>query len=312
MHIRPLSPDTTTTFAQVCGRSEHAADVQRYLDQMLERGAIHPDWCFVAEEAHQIVGTIAYWALPSSDKPSDFVLIELPWEREDWLSLGTQLLQHTLSHMRELGVHKIGHVLDTPPMYPQWQQFPAQRSELLTHLGFTLQRETYRFEWLAGETAPAGSQRLTFRSLTAVGDIAFIDVIEQASAGTLDRSIRQEREQGGPAHQAREMFKDLQQMEYDPAWWQLAYTQTGDLVGFVMPTKSPGAAVIGYIGVLPHQRGHGYINDLLLCTATTFYAAGERRIVADTDVDNAPMANAFRRAGYRQFATRKEYAIHLS
>jgi hypothetical protein len=39
--------------------------------------------------------------------------------------------------------------------------------------------------------------------------------------------------------------------------------------------------------------------------------AGERFIRTDTDVSSFPMANAFRRAGYQQFATRREYSVKL-
>ena len=43
----------------------------------------------------------------------------------------------------------------------------------------------------------------------------------------------------------------------------------------------------------------------------TLNAAGYNRIVADTDLQNAPMAAAFARAGYAAFGTRKEFAVEL-
>ena len=98
-------------------------------------------------------------------------------------------------------------------------------------------------------------------------------------------------------------------MIYDPSWWQLAYAADGELVGLVMPSRNPTFAVIGYIGVVPEQRGHGYIDDLLAQATATLAASGASAIRADTDVANLPMAHAFQRAGYQQFATRREYML---
>ena len=101
-------------------------------------------------------------------------------------------------------------------------------------------------------------------------------------------------------------------MAFEPSWWELAYDADDNLVGLVMPARSPTFLTIGYIGIVPEQRGHGYVNDLLARgTATLRAASGDDAIRADTDLDNAPMAAAFERAGYRRFATRREYEIRL-
>ena len=56
--------------------------------------------------------------------------------------------------------------------------------------------------------------------------------------------------------------------------------------------------------MVPEQRGRGYAGELL-AEATAFLAGqGAGRIRADTDVANAPMAAAFERAGFDQFAIR--------
>jgi len=55
----------------------------------------------------------------------------------------------------------------------------------------------------------------------------------------------------------------LREMDYDPNWWQLAYDLDGQLVGFVMPAKAPAFSTIAYFGVLPEQRGRGYIDQIL-------------------------------------------------
>jgi RimJ/RimL family protein N-acetyltransferase len=317
MIIRPLASHEIATFARVGGSNTHTQDVEHYLQQMLLQGSVRLEWCFVAEEAEQIIGTLAYWALPTAGKPTDIVLLTLPWERADFLSVGTQLLGDTLQKIQQTyPIKEIGHVLDQPPMKPQWQFFPEQRLALLQHMGFQIVRNALRFEWKS-ERQPQGigattePQRLVFRSLHELDADAFIAAIEQVSALTFDQWIQQGRELYGPKQQARDLFEDLQRMEYDPTWWQLAYTPQNELVGLVIPAKNPSMAVIGYIGVLPGFRGKGYVNDLLASGTASLYHAGFTTIRADTDVSNFPMANAFRRAGYQQFATRYDLQLPL-
>ncbi|BFV57642.1 hypothetical protein KCMC57_up27460 [Kitasatospora sp. CMC57] len=55
---------------------------------------------------------------------------------------------------------------------------------------------------------------------------------------------------------------------------------------------------------MPALRGRSYADELL-GEITRFHAArGARRIGADTDLGNAPMAACFERAGYRNFGVR--------
>ena len=312
MLIRPLAAHEIATFARVCGRNVHAPDVSGYLQRMFHQGAIRLEWCFVAEEAGQIIGTIAYWTLPALGKPQDVVLLALPWERHDFLLLGTHLLQETLLTIQHAyDVQDIGHVLDTPPCNPQWQFFPKQRATLLHQVGFQDRRRTLRFEWQREAGLSVVPERLLFRPLSEVGETAFITAIEQVSQGTFDQRIQQDREQQGEARQAQSFFEAMQHMDYDPAWWHLTYTQERELAGLIVPAHTPTVAVIDYIGVVPRFRGHGYVDDLLAHGTASLFHAGFTTIRADTDVSNVPMANAFRRAGYQQFATRHEFEIKV-
>jgi RimJ/RimL family protein N-acetyltransferase len=91
-------------------------------------------------------------------------------------------------------------------------------------------------------------------------------------------------------------------MNWMPAprsWWRTASTGDGELVGLVMPSRNYQFPVIGYVGVVPEQRGHGFVDDLL-AEGTAVLAAEDADVIrADTDAGNAPMAASFARAGYR-------------
>ena len=124
--------------------------------------------------------------------------------------------------------------------------------------------------------------------------------IEQVTQGTLDRGLCHDRETLGPERAAREEYHAAQALRYEPAWWQLAYTHGGALVGLVMPAVNDGGPIIYYIGVVPEYRGQGYVNDLLTQGTKVLQEAGATRIVSDSDKVNVPMARAFERADYAQ------------
>lgn len=206
----------------------------------------------------------------------------------------------------------IEHVLDTPPVNPQFQRYAEKRMNLLSHLGFHEIRGTRRFEWQVDNiSATAYARSLSFLTLSEVGEDAFVEAIMKVSVLTLDQRINDERNEAGARQHAVQLFEELKEMEYEPDWWQLAYDVDGLLVGLVMPAKAPAFSTIAYIGVVPEQRGKGYIDPLLNQGTSILLAAGESLIRADTDVSNFPMAQAFLRSGYTEFSTRKEYSLKL-
>lgn len=101
---------------------------------------------------------------------------------------------------------------------------------------------------------------------------------------------------------------------YQPQWWQLAYTTEGVLVGFVQPLifrATPREGTIGYIGVLPEQRGHRYVDDLLAKAHHVLQEADVLEMYCDTDSENFPMIGAFQRAGYQENGTNWHYQMAL-
>ncbi|MBA2781803.1 MAG: GNAT family N-acetyltransferase [Rubrobacteraceae bacterium] len=314
MHTRPLRTDELDLF--VGATPDHRREVEQYLENMFAAGSMRPEWCFVAEEEGEgPVGRVAFWTLPGMEEPFALVLLDVPWDT-DYVSGGTRLLEDVLEKARALGAEEIEHVVDDPPMRPQFQHHPQKRVALLEGVGFAFRRETGRFEWRGGEP-PAVPGRLSFRTLEEVGEDAFVEAMTEVSEGTLDREIRGERERLGAQRAAREFFEDARRVKHDPAWWRLAYAPNGELVGLVMPAEPPGFLTIFYIGVVPRMRGQGYVDDLLAAGTATLLEArretgNEKPLLADTDVANGPMAAAFERAGWVRFAGRREYIVALT
>jgi RimJ/RimL family protein N-acetyltransferase len=317
MRTRPVGPDELDLFLEA-GPPEHREEVARYLKSMFAAGSMRPEWCFVAREEgeERPYGRAALWTLPGTEKPLALVLLDVPREG-DRMDAGTRLLGDVLNGARDLGAERIEHVLDAPPMPPQFQHHPEERVVLLEEAGFVPRRETDRFRWQGAEP-PLVPDRLSFRTLEKVGEDAFVDAMQRVSEGTLDREIRAERERLGPRGAARDFFEDARRVEHDPSWWRLAYVRPGgDLAGLVMPAEPPGFLTLFYVGVVPEMRGRGYVDDLLAAgTATLLDARAKdgtgKPLRADTDVANGPMAAAFRRAGWARFAGRREYVAGLS
>ena len=309
MHTRPIQADELDLFVEAGGTGYHK-EVKQYLESMFTAGAMRREWCFVVEEEERALGRVALWALPGADRPLALVLLDVHWEGE-YLAPGTLLLRDVLDRALTLGAEKIEQVLDAPPMHPQFQHYPEKRVELLESVGFSLKRETLRFEW-RGKQPPTVPERLTYCALDEVGDEAFIEAMSKVSEGTLDREIQDARERMGPDRQAREFFEDARGVSHDSSWWKLAYTLEGELVGLVMPAEPPAFLTVFYVGVVPAMRGHGFVDDLLAVGTATLLSAGGKSLRADTDVANVPMAAAFRRAGWVEFARRREYGLDLA
>jgi hypothetical protein len=301
VRLRPIADSELATFAATATDPAHAEAVHRYVDDLLAKGAMRRDWCFLAEWNGAPVARIAFWTLPGATIPSDIVLFDLPWSAPEAEAFGASMLRRVADRARALGAPALGHVLDTPVQAPQWQAEPERRRALLTASGFEIRRETVRFELDPGTPVPPPADGLVFRSMAEVGEAAFRAATERVSVGTLDRRIGDE-----------DNFADMQGLQHEPGWWELAYDPDGALVGLVMPALAPSMATIGYVGVVPEQRGRGHVHALLARGTATLARIGRWPVKADADTRNTPMADAFRRAGWREFAIRTEFERPLA
>jgi len=313
VHIRSIETEELPMFVSTATEPKYVGDIRQYVEDLIAKGAMRTDWCYLAERDDQPIGRAAFWTLPKRDQPLDLVLLDLPWQSESAFEVGAALLREMFRVASSLGATQLEYVLDTPVQRPQWQTYPDSRASLLERCGFSSIRETLRFEFEPNETEhrPSVDHELAFRSMADVGENAFVDAVRRVSADSLDRRTREQREELGPEGEAIENVEDLESMEYDPTWWEVAYTLDEDFVGVIVPAEIPAGAAIGYIGVVPEMRGRGYVDSLLARGTVTLIETGAERIIADTDVHNTPIANAFKRAGYSRFARRREYRVSI-
>jgi RimJ/RimL family protein N-acetyltransferase len=312
----PLEAPLTTP--EITVRPLTAADIDRFLawegpafgppgrDFLATAAQNHyrPHWTWVAERDGRVVARAAWWGAPDDEHP-----IALDWfdlgGASDRVAVGAHLLQAAAERVRTEGGGFPEYHLFLPADWhdrADVRRAVDERTDAAGQAGLRPFVERLRVEWLAASGLPAEDDRLTFAP--AADDGQLLDVLERVNVGTLDAYARRDIERHGPAGAARIQLDDMAWMPAPREWWRLASDADGALVGVVMPSRNYEAFVVGYIGVVPEQRGRGYVRGLL-ADATTFLAgAGAARIVADTDTGNGPMAAAFGRAGYRVTARR--------
>lgn len=126
----------------------------------------------------------------------------------------------------------------------------------------------------------------------------FFDALRRIHSVTLDAHALKAIEQGGTDQAAKEELDFFHWCPSPREWWQVAYTPQGDLAGIHIPAHNPSGPCIGFIGVLPEHRGHGYAHDLLSECTHFLVEQGAEFVAAATDRGNVPMAANFAKAGY--------------
>ncbi|MFD0887610.1 GNAT family N-acetyltransferase, partial [Streptosporangium algeriense] len=157
--------------------------------------------------------------------------------------------------------------------------------------------ERLNLRWLPEYGLPPRSARLTFTP--ADDDEIVLGLLSRVTEGSLDDWDRRTSAAKGAEATARETLTGLAGMAGGRSRWRLAHDASGALVGVVMPTRNDSSATVGYVGVDPAHRGHGYADDLVIEALHIFAAEGEPQVNDNTDLGNTPMAASFARLGYR-------------
>ena len=95
----------------------------------------------------------------------------------------------------------------------------------------------------------------------------------------------------------------------DADMWLHGELPDGTPVGFVAmadfsfdnptPWDVTPCATVTFIGVVPEQRGNGYVDDLLLAGTAAAQRRGYKAVLSDVDVLNRPMGKAMEGCGHR-------------
>ncbi|MFB7370602.1 GNAT family N-acetyltransferase [Streptomyces sp. NPDC056222] len=272
----------------------------RYREETAARQC-RPEWTWIAEEDGRILARALWWGRSDSERPITLDCLTVHESVADPAAVAAELLGAAHAVFAEQGAA-------TPPAYnimlPQDEgdeagrtAAAAWREEAARRAGLSERIQRLRFEWAPEAGVPGPSDRLVFTA--EPDDEAFVEVFRQVARGSLDSETIANVASMGEEGAARDDLEFYTGCPGKREWWRLAHTPDGQLAGFAIPSRTPYGPNVGYLGVVPELRGRRYIDDVL-AEITRFHAGeGAERITATTDSTNVPMANAFRRGGYR-------------
>ncbi|MFF7975968.1 GNAT family N-acetyltransferase [Streptomyces sp. NPDC007905] len=248
-----------------------------------------PGWKRVALRDGRIVARAAWWGRSEDAEP---LLINWFDVAEGEEGAGAELLRTAPWHTAELE-------LDLPA---GWRDVPEQRAAVATRTaaareaGYELLVERFLYRWTPEHGLPERPGRLVFTA--EPDDSVFFDALRRIHSVTLDAHARRAIAHGGVDRAAQEELDIFRWFPSPREWWQVARTPEGEPAGIHIPARNSSGPCVGFIGVLPEHRGHGYAYDLL--TECTHFLAerGAEFIAGATDQANFPMAAHFTRAGY--------------
>ncbi|MGH9244494.1 MAG: GNAT family N-acetyltransferase [Acidimicrobiales bacterium] len=299
-HVRPIAEGELSLFAAVDGTDGRG--LAETTDARWQRGASRPGWCFVLEAAGRPIARVGYDVSPTVPDPSllgrlpaselSLFGLHLPWEGP-WLAAGQELIGTSLAGI----AHELPDRLDVRTNR-EVDAHPERRRALFDVLGMELFQEKEGYLWEDTGQTIVPPARLRFRSLEQIGEAAFVQVFGAVVEGTLDRNDRWYWDRTGPNRWARVMLGYLG--AGDDATWCVGYDSEGGPVGMIAVSAFDEAdtATITFVGVLPGQRGKGYIDELLAAGNAAARTRGFGSILSDVDTENHPMRAAMERAGH--------------
>jgi RimJ/RimL family protein N-acetyltransferase len=261
----------------------------------LEAGRRRPEWLWVALRGDQVVARSGWWSKPGDKQPMVMDILDF-----DEPGAAGELVRTALA---TLGV--------TPPEYNRYiagdwrdhddtRRAVEQRMAVLEGLGAKLFVERLRLEWLPGTPIADPTGRLVLRPVQDAEEL--IAAMTLVLEGTLDAHGRHDLTTMTAREAAEQQYQDeLDRYTSPHEWWRMATLPDGTPAGFVIPAHNGYNPIIAYIGVLPAQRGNGYIDEILAAGTRILADEGMPRVRAATDLANVPMAKAFARAGYVNF-----------
>ncbi|MFI1920985.1 GNAT family N-acetyltransferase [Streptomyces sp. NPDC020377] len=247
-----------------------------------------PDWKRVALRDGRVVARAVWWGGPEDTEP---LVVE-------WFDFADGE-EEAAAELLRTAPWQVGLELVMPG---GWRDDPALRAAAEARhraaraAGHTPLVERFVYRWTPECGLPDRPGRLSFAP--EPDDAVFFDALRRIHSDTLDAHARKAIGEGGLDQAAQEEIDFFRWCPSPREWWQVARTPRGELAGIHIPAHNPSGPCVGFIGVLPEHRGHGYAYDLLAECTHYLVERGAEFIAAATDQGNFPMAAHFAKAGY--------------
>lgn len=275
--------------------SKDSANYKKTVKSLWDDGLSFPEWCFLFEEEGEIVGRIGYWA--SLDNPTEihiFGLI-LPWDDDNCQLIGQKLINESIQKMKKQDAKTVNYQLHSD----EGKAFTLSK-QIVELIGMEETQAKKRFVLTKNSLKLKYKNRLLYKSLQEVGQSLFVETIEEVTKETMDREDKLSILQLGDKKAAEDHFHDLKSFDFSVENWFIAYLRD-QIVGLIIPQKlTDDIGAINYIGVVPDERGQGYVIDLLDQGIKNLFQRGMEKIIADIDELNYPMEQALLKVGFQK------------
>ncbi|MER5847573.1 GNAT family N-acetyltransferase [Streptomyces sp. NPDC002012] len=252
------------------------------------RTQFRPDWKRVALRDGEVVARGAWWGGPDDSEPVNINWFDVAEGEEE---AGAELLRSAPWQV-ELEINLPGGWREKTDLHAGAEaRFAAARAA-----GYELLVERFLYRWTPELGLPERPGRLRFSA--EPDDTVFFDALRRIHSVTLDTHALRAIEEGGLDQAAQEELDFFHWCPSPREWWQIAHTPEGDLAGIHIPAHNPSGPTIGFIGVVPEQRGRGYAYDLLAECTHLLVEQGAEFVSGATDQGNFPMAANFAKAGF--------------
>jgi GNAT superfamily N-acetyltransferase len=254
----------------------------------LARATHRPDWKRVALRDGRVVARAAWWGGPDDEAPVNVNWFDIAEGEED---AGAELLCTSPFQVEYELILPAGWRDDPRALAAGEARIRAAKAA-----GMEVLVERYQYRWTPDCGLPERPGRLVFRP--EPDDAVFFDALRRIHSVTLDAHALRAVAEGGLDRAAQEELDFFNWCPSPRDWWRLAHTQDGELVGIHIPARNPSGPCVGFIGVVPEQRGRGYAYDLLAECTHQLAEQGAEFIAGATDQGNFPMAANFAKAGH--------------
>ncbi|MER5733783.1 GNAT family N-acetyltransferase [Streptomyces sp. NPDC002138] len=252
------------------------------------RTVFRPDWKRVALRDGRVVARGAWWGGPDDAEPVNINWFDVAEGEEE---AGAALLRSAPWQV-ELEIDLPGGWRERDDLRGAGEaRFAAARAA-----GYELLVERFLYRWTPERGLPERPGRLRFSA--EPDDAVFFGALRRIHSATLDAHALRAVREGGLDQAAQEELDFFHWCPSPREWWQVAHTPEGALAGIHIPAHNPSGPTIGFIGVVPEQRGHGYAYDLLAECTHVLVEQGAQYVTGATDRGNHPMAANFAKAGF--------------
>jgi ribosomal protein S18 acetylase RimI-like enzyme len=277
-------------------RSELGQEAWRRLSRLLECSCTQPEWILLRFASGALTGVLVLAAPNEFNLPIEIVRVQGRSDR------GIDSLRHfqlAIEKAKTLGVREL---------YCTLPEDSADAS-VISEAGFRSWRKIVRFE-------SASPTNLTMRPYRSVQVDNFeraeiIALIEKTSARSSDAQIEFYRQRLGGIADAEMTLRMMESTRYDPRCWRVALAPDGHTLGIIFLVVAFGEPTVGFLGVIPEDRGRNIASFLLVEAWSVMRQEGYSTLCAETDERSVSMHRALTKSQFHRRWQKQEWRLDL-